>query len=202
MSNKLYGWALVGLVLIFGVGAIIAYLRNHERANSIPNAANLAVYDNQTYGYSFYYPPTYTVRVRTDEQAIIGLATTSGFVTYAEARIATSSSEATYDDFLIAASKDLCTALPGYSCTGVANRSTYTTETNLAGTKFYLDMTTSDGTSQRFGPVYAFNVGGNVTTAKYATLLVYRPLGATGEVEKFPAEDIARRVGITKVERR
>lgn len=202
MKNRTYGWALIVLVLVFGIAAIVAYRRNHERALSIPTAANLASYENDTYGYTFYYPADYTVRVASEEDIIIGMATSSSFVTYAEARIATTSQSGSYEDFVLAAARNLCAALPGYSCSDPVERGTYTTETNLSGERFYLDMKAPDGSQQRFGPVYAFNVGGNVTNASYATLFVYRPLGATGAVEKLPAEDIAGKLSIHKVERK
>lgn len=203
MDTRSYRWALVLLVLVFAVGAIVAYRHNHQRALSIPTAANLAFYQNGTYGYSFYYPPEYTVRVASDDLAIIGMGTADSFTTYAEARIATTSSDsASYDEFVATAAQQLCAAVPGYSCTKIAERSSYTAETGLAGVKLYLDMTAPGGANQRFGPVYAFNIGGNVDDAAYAALLVYRPQGATGAVETFPAEDVAGKVQILKAEKR
>jgi hypothetical protein len=61
-------------------------------------------------------------------------------------------------------------------------------------------MTAPDGSTQRFGPVYTFNIGGNVSKRKIRSLFVYRPLGATGAVESLPAEDIAGKLQIMKVE--
>jgi hypothetical protein len=77
MQNRTYGWALVVFVVIFAIGAIIAYRHNHERALAIPTANNLAAYTNDTYGYEFYYPSDYTVRVASEEDIIIGTATSS-----------------------------------------------------------------------------------------------------------------------------
>lgn len=203
MTNRTYGWILVAVVVVFAIVAIFAWHKNHERALTIPTAGNLALYQNDTYGYSFYYPTDYTVRVASEEDIIIGMATTSGFVEYAETRIATTAPDtASYDTFVSSAALALCSVKAGYACSKVAERSGFTSETNLSGTKLYLDMTTPDGTNQRFGPIYAFNIGGNVTNAKYATVFVYRPLGATGAVETLPAEDIAGKFTITKVEKR
>lgn len=201
--DRSYRWALVVLVLVFSIAAIIAYQHNHQRALSIPTTANLAGYQNSTYGYSFYYPPEYTVRVASDDVAIIGMGTADSFTTYVEARIATTSSDAaSYDEFIVSATERLCNALPGFSCGKVAERSSYTSEMGLAGVKLYLDMTAPGGASQRFGPVYAFNIGANVDDAAYAALLVYRPQGAEGAVETFPAESVAGKVQITKAEKR
>ena len=201
MNSRSYRWALILILLVFAVGAIVAYWHNHQRVAQIPTANNLAIYNNVKYGYAFYYPGDYTVRIAKDEDAIIGRAE-PGFVTYAEARIATSSDAASYNDFEISAAKQLCAEQPGYTCTDVAQSSSYTSETNLTGKKLYLTMTAPDGTTQRFGPIYSFNIGGNVIDAKYASLLIYRPLGATGAVEQLPAEDIAGKVTITKVQSR
>lgn len=187
--NKNYGWALILLLVIFGIAAIVAYRHNHARTISIANTSGLAVYSNDTYGYSFSYPPLYTVRVVSEEDVIIGQATSSAFVTYAEARIATSS-DANYNDFVIAQLKQLCTSEAG-SCSAVSSATAYTTETGIAGVKYYLDLVTKEGTAQRFGPLYAFNLGA-LPGARSATLIIYRPLGATGPVETFSAEDIAR----------
>jgi hypothetical protein len=201
MNNKTYGWALVVLVLVFGVAAIVAYTRNHNRALSI-STNELAAYTNETYGYSFFYPPAYTVRVASDDHIIVGIATSSGFTSYAEARVATSTDAPSYAEFVAGVARSLCTVRPGTSCTNIAEMTSYTTETGLAGTKYYFDLTTADGTKQRFGPLYAFNIGGNVTNAQYAALLVYRPFDATGAVETFSAEDIAKTLQITKVQKR
>jgi hypothetical protein len=198
MTDKRYGWALVALLLIFGVAAIIAYNRNHERALSI-STNELANYTNDTYGYTFFYPPSYTVRVASEEQALIGMGSTSGFVTYAEARIATTSNAPSYAEFVVQQAQALCSVVPGQTCPDVAESSAYTTETNLAGQQYYLDLIQPDGTKQRFGPVYAFNIGGNVTNAQYATLLIYRPPSAQGAVEALSAGDIVKTLQINKI---
>jgi hypothetical protein len=200
MKNKSYGWALILLLVIFGIAAILAYRHNHARTISIPSTTNLAVYQNDTYGYVFSYPPSYTVRVVSPENAIIGEATSSAFVTYAEVRVATSSN-ATYNDFVIGQMKQLCTHSAGSSCADVASAAAYTTETGLAGVKYYLNLVTKDGTTQRFGPLYAFNLGGSVPGARSAALIVYRPLEAAGAVETFSAEDIARKLELTRPNR-
>ncbi len=202
MEHRSYRWVLILLVLVFAIAAIVAYRHNHQRAGEVTATANLASYKNSTYGYSFSYPADDTVRVASEEDIIVGVAASSAFVTYAEARIATSAPDApSYDAFVTGAAKALCTAEPGYVCTDVAEQSGYTTETDLAGTKLYLDMQAPGGTPQRFGPIYAFNIGGNVREAKYAALFIYRPLGAEGAVETLPAEDIARGLSIGKAAR-
>jgi len=198
MNNKAYGWALVVLVLVFAVAAIFAYRRNHERANAIPTAANLAIYTNGTYGYTFYYPAEYTVRVGSDEDIIIGKAE-PGFVTYDEARIATGTDAVgSYDAFVANAVGQICDA----SCSGAAQSSNYSSQTKLAGKEIYLNRQNPDGTTGRFGPVYVFNIGGNVENATYAALLVYRPNDATSPVDALPPGDIAGKLDIRKVERR
>lgn len=196
MNNKRYGWALVVLVLVFGAAAILAYNKNHERATTLPTATNLALYGNDTYGYSFYYPPEYTVRVASEEDALIGLVEGSSFVPYAQARIATGTPDhGSYDDFVQETVKSLCAAS---SCTNVAKKEKYSTDTNLDGVAY--TVTLPDGSS--FGPVYTFNIGGNVQSAKFAALIIYRPTDTTAQTDTLTAQDLASKVQITKVERR
>lgn len=196
MTNKFYGWALVLLVLVFAGAAILAYLKNHERATEIPTANNLALYGNDTYGYSYYYPPEYTVRVASEEDALVGMVENGNFVSYAESRIATGSpSQGSYDDFVQEAAQALCASV---SCSGVAKKESFTSDTNLDGVAYTFKR--ADGST--FGPVYTFNIGGNVLSSKFAALLIYRPADATSPTNALTAQDLASKVQITKVEHR
>ncbi|MDB5189529.1 MAG: hypothetical protein JWL82_486 [Parcubacteria group bacterium] len=189
MNNKSYGWALILLLLIFGIAAIFAYQRNHARTAALPVVTDLAVYPNDTYGYSFYYAPEYTVRVASEDTVLIGMMAGTRFDAFAEAKVATSSdSSGSYDDFVLTSLRTLC------ACTDTPTKTVYTNEAGLVGAEYALNG--SAGTT--IGPVYAFNIGGNVTDAKYAALLVYRPLDATGATEGLRAENLAGTVDIHK----
>jgi hypothetical protein len=196
MNNKRYGWALVALVLVFGGAAIIAYNKNHERAASIPTASNLALYGNDTYGYSYYYPPEFTVRVASEEEGLLGVSEGSQFKTSVVSRVVKGSPErGTYDDFVREAVIALCAA---ESCSGTPTKKSFKTDANLEGVEFTVSL--PDGTA--FGPVYTFNIGGNVKDAKFATVLVYRPTDATGQESTLSAKDVASKLEINKVEKR
>lgn len=199
MNNKTYGWALVLLVLVFAVATIVAYQHNHQRTLNIPTANTLAVYTNDTYGYSFYYPADFTVRVSSEEQILVGLATSTEFVEFVTTRVATSTPDATsYTDFVRQTLLSTCAERAGYQCTEIQEKGTFTSGTNLAGEKYYLELITPSGSHEKFGPLFAFNIGGNVTNAKYATLLIYRPVTSTGAFDVLPAQDVAAKLEIEK----
>lgn len=199
MKNKTYGWVLVLILLLFAAASIYAYHKNNQRALTVPTSANLALYTNDTYGYSFNYPVDYTVRVFSEENIIVGKVTDTGFAEYAQAVIATSSpTAASYDEFIQVALQQLCTKHAG-TCTAPPERKTYTSDEDLAGMEYRVQLT-RNGATTGYGPFVAYNIGANVKNAPYAALIVYRSPESTGDEELFPPEDLARMVSIQKVE--
>lgn len=195
MNNKHYGWALVVLVLVFAGAAIVAYQKNQKRAAAIPVASTLALYGNDTYGYSFYYPPEYTVRVASEDAITLGKTEAGGFVSYAQSRIATgTAAHKDYESFVSDAVRTLCQSI---GCTTIAEEKAYTNDTDLAGRRY--TVTLPNGA---YGPVFAFNVGPNVPSARYAALLIYPPLEGGGTDGLLTPAELAAKVEITKVDQR
>lgn len=148
-------------------------------------AFSTKAYENLAYGYSFNYPAHYEVREYTPEHVALGRSRGDIFEPHVEIVLAQSGEESpaeSYWAFLIERSQLNCAANgpdETLNCNGVVEHRPFYTAFKVEGEELYLRLVRrrlSSGavTTQRFGPVYAFNLSKNVPSSRFAALLIYR----------------------------
>jgi hypothetical protein len=146
------------------------------------------VYRNETYGYTFSYPDGYVVRDFSPEMVSIGNELGGVFISAVDVIVAQQTPEeaaqtTTFDTFVHTRAQSMC-ASSGPSgnttCTGIDLVQSKTTAGNIRGQVFYLRarddlIATGDTVEYGKGPVYAFDLSGNVPTNAGA-LMVMNPV--------------------------
>lgn len=145
-------------------------------------------YRNPSYGYSFRYPPGWSVMEYTDQAVSVGTSTPGGFESVVDLSVAESEADGSYrsfDEFAVDRAQTLCAAdgpMETINCPSVQRRGEYVAESGLTAMALYLNLVRQNvvagtSTSSIFGPVYAFNLGPNAATSTpYTGLLIYQPL--------------------------
>ncbi len=169
-------------------------------------------YTSDTYGFSFDIAAGYTYKEYTDEIIAIGNPVgQDGFDAVAEVNVVKSGGEGGYhsfNDFLFETSRNICAADgPGATiyCDKIMQRESYTTESGLESTRFYLNrvhenLDTGEKAESAFGPLFAFNIAANTPESKFSALVVRPPANLTsGEIDAELVQNIADSVHVDKV---
>lgn len=207
--NTVIGLILAALVI---ATAIAAALQGFEGWPATDGNGERGIYRNPVYAYSLEYPSGLALAQYVPEHVSIGRPTEDGFQTFVNVEVALSGGEGGYESFeeyLFERGRVICAAdspRETISCDMVEERSEYRTEAGADGVELYLrlvrqNLASGTTTTERFGPVFAFDLSRRTPGSEYSALFIYVPLASLG-IEDAPIEarDIAGTVSLGRGE--
>lgn len=165
-------------------------------------------YVSEEFGFSFTYPAHAALTVYTPASIALDANSLGGFnAADAEVVVLTSGEDTyeSYDAFVTDRLQSMCAADgPGGTvyCDDIRGEVAFTTNEGTAGTEAYLmrteeDLATGKQDTERFGPVFAFDMSGNLGEVPYATLVVRPPLTDSAEqVNDTFVREIAQSIAV------
>lgn len=208
MKNASY-IVIAGIVLLLLVGGYFMLRDEDNTSMQAVQNAQQERYASDTYGFSFAIPEDYEYTVYTEDAIDIGTATTSGFTGVANVRVYASLGEGGYENFeafVFESLKNACAAdgpAETIFCSEVEDKEGFTTDSGVAGTQLslrrvYQNLATGEERVDSFGPIFVFDLRGNVTDSDFALLAVHPPANMpSSEVQHDLVRALAQSVAIT-----
>lgn len=143
-------------------------------------------YGSATYGFAFDVPAPYAAREQVPGSLTVGRPVPGGFDSVADVRLAVAGEGEDYsgfEDYALATLRSMCSADGAgetISCGAAQQRQPFVTASGLEGEALYLERThetfaTGAVTRDGFGPVFLFDVSGEVPGDGWAALAVQPP---------------------------
>ena len=184
--------AIAAIVVLLCAFAYLAV--RHNEAVGRASAGTIALPDQRyvstSYGFSFSYPPQYSLTEYTSQSVELGDMQTG--TTLADATVETTDNKTpfkNFDDFVVHRAALFCDTGDSVHCPGVSRSSKFVSRAGANGTVFYLEYVDTSGgatTTREAGPFYDFNVSANVPESRYAALII-RPVHFAEESDAYDA---------------